>query len=301
VFLYIPLPHQLAKQFPERKYPPHITVLHVGDLTRSQWVSVLPVIDEILETTPPFELAMTEFGVFAPKYGDYIYPHMQVQSTGLEALHHRLRNAIRDLRITVKHYGFTPHATLDKVDRDEIYVGPRPTEAWLVEDIVLVGFEDYTYHLGIPDQPETEERLAIIMRGIPGAGKTTYLQEYYPDAEIVSADDFHTRHGVYQFRADKAWLAHKLCYDNYVALLEAGMPTVAVDNTNITKSEVSRYRQAAIQRGYQPLVITVLETPEKAFHAGIHNVPREKVYEMARKLDRTRIPEDWDHLIVDYT
>ena len=301
VFLYVPLPHQLAIQFPERKYPPHITLLHIGDLTRSQWKTILPTIDQILESTQPFELAMTEFGVFAPKYGDFIYPHMRVDSTGLEALHHRLRKAIRDLGITVKHYGFTPHATLDKVDRDEIYVGPRPTGVWTVQHITLIGFEDYTYELGKPEESETEGRQVIIMRGIPGAGKTTYLREHYPGAEVVSADDFHTRHGVYRYRPDKAWLAHKLCYDNYIALLDAGMPLVAVDNTNITKSEIKRYWDSAVERGYQPLLITVIEDPEEALRVGIHNVPRREVLKMARKLEVTKIPGEWDHLIVDYT
>jgi 2'-5' RNA ligase/predicted kinase len=294
--LYIPIPHHLGKHFPSRKYPPHITLLHIGDLTRKQGAKVEKLIDNVIDTIRPFEVSMVDFSVFVTK--NYLFPHMAVSSTALTSIHHKLKDYLRSAGLTVRHYGdYTPHATLEKMELDEVYVGPKPAGAWIANEIVLTGFNTYTYELG-----ETSiDKQVIIMRGIPGSGKSTYLADNYPEAKIVSADEFFVRRGVYSFDPAKAWLAHKICYDNYINLIDADIELVAVDNTNITKSDVRRYRDAAIQRGYAVKVITVLEDPEIAFESGVHNVSEDKILEMHKKLNRTEIPDEWDHLIIDYT
>jgi len=299
VFFYLTIPRHLARRFPKRSHPPHVTVLHVGDLTSYQWRKVLQAADEVLKTIEPFRVSMVEYDVFLAK-DDYKYPHMTVESTALMALHHKLKEAIRDVEVTVKHYGYTPHATLAKIPQEDNYRGPKPTGSWIVNSVVLSGFEDYDYELE-EQSAELVQKQAIIMRGVPGSGKTTYLEEHYPEAAVARADDFFTRGGVYRFDPKRAWLAHKICFDNYLTMLRAGLPLVAVDNTNITKSEVSRYYKAAVEHGYQPSIITILEDPEEAFQVGLHDVPREKVFEMQRKLERTKIPEVWYHQIIDFT
>jgi len=139
------------------------------------------------------------------------------------------------------------------------------------------------------------------MRGIPGSGKSTYLLDNYPRAVVVSVDQFFTRSGSYVFDPRLLGIAHKVCFQNYLLLLESGVSLIAVDNTNLPRSEVKKYRDAALVDEYQPFIITILEDPEEAYLAGIHNVPREKVYEMAEKLDRVELPGNWEHLIIDYT
>jgi 2'-5' RNA ligase len=303
VFFYVPIHPELARQFPDRKYPPHVTLLHVGDLTRKQWKKVLEVADEILANTSPFQISLTHYDEF-PTRGDDKYPHMVAESTSLEALHHVLKDAIKELYITVKHYGFTPHATLTKIPKRKKYRGPTPTGSWIADQVVVTGFEDYTYSLegeGTPQTWDDTPKKAIIMRGVPGAGKSYYLSEHYPDAAVASADDFFTRHGRYKYVPKLAWLAHKTCFENYVSYLDANLPLVAVDNTNLTKSEIKKYRDVAIDHGYEPTIITILEYPDEAYDAGTHGVSYEKIIEMNTKLHRTKIPNDWDHQIIDYT
>ena len=82
------------------------------------------------------------------------------------------------------------------------------------------------------------------MRGYPGSGKTTLAKEIAKtkDAVIVSADDFHVnkKTGKYEFEQSKAYLAHKVCYQNFVRLV-CLRKNVIIDNTNTTYSEFKEY------------------------------------------------------------
>lgn len=48
-------------------------------------------------------------------------------------------------------------------------------------------------------------RNVIIMRGVPGSGKSTYVRNRYPEARVVSADRYFTdpATGEYRFDASK--------------------------------------------------------------------------------------------------
>jgi predicted kinase len=39
----------------------------------------------------------------------------------------------------------------------------------------------------------------IVMRGLPGSGKTTHWKKFYPTASAVSSDDFFMEYGEYNF------------------------------------------------------------------------------------------------------
>lgn len=84
----------------------------------------------------------------------------------------------------------------------------------------------------------------IILRGIPGSGKSTYAASYkqtHPGTwVIVSADSFFIVNGKYNFDPKMLQAAHDCCYNSAVRAISEGK-NVILDNTNRRIDEFSRY------------------------------------------------------------
>jgi len=116
-------------------------------------------------------------------------------------------------------------------------------------------------------------RLAIVMRGFPGSGKSslaTWLcKQMASGTERVSADDFFT---------DSQHLneAHEQCRAKFQATLARGM-SVIVDNTNVRRSDYAFYVTAAEAAGYEVVVLElVCQTTtelERFRKRSLHGVP----------------------------
>ena len=89
----------------------------------------------------------------------------------------------------------------------------------------------------------------IIMRGIPGTGKSTYVRKNYPNAIVCSADDYFDEvaalNGTSYEEEFKPWLmgkAHQHCWYKFIhAVCVMDAPLVVVDNTNTNKWEYENY------------------------------------------------------------
>jgi len=125
-----------------------------------------------------------------------------------------------------------------------------------------------------PTSSETSSgRLAIIMRGFPGSGKSSLAswlcKKMASGTERASADDFFT---------DSQHLneAHDQCRANFQAALAKGT-SVIVDNTNVRRSEYVFYVTAAEAAGYEVVVLElVCQTTtelERFRKRSIHGVP----------------------------
>lgn len=103
------------------------------------------------------------------------------------------------------------------------------------------------------------------MRGISGSGKSTWVTKHYPDAVVVSADDFFRQpDGSYQFDAARLQEAHEECMRSFLEVIMARKPLVIVDNTNVTAAEISPYVLPAKALGYDVEVLTLAVQPETA-------------------------------------
>lgn len=147
-----------------------------------------------------------------------------------------------------------------------------------------------------------------ILRGIPGAGKSTTAMNLYAEygvkgtwVQTFSADYYFTREGVYSFDAKKLGAAHNECLRGYVKAVTAdlaGEELIVVDNTSTTISGLLPYVKVAQAFGVPFEVITVACPPEIAAARCIHNVPAATVWRMHRQLVEARIPKDWPHRTV---
>lgn len=123
----------------------------------------------------------------------------------------------------------------------------------------------------------------FVMRGVPGAGKSTFLDQMrHPPVTVCSADHhFIQADGTYMFDATQLPVAHGDCFRKFSNLLEAKTSPLAVDNTNRNWKAMGRYVEAGLAAGYDVEVVD-LQTPYKVAAArNVHGVPEAAVLKMA--------------------
>lgn len=136
----------------------------------------------------------------------------------------------------------------------------------------------------------------IILRGIPGSGKSTFTKTLAGEVRVVSADHFFEKSGSYQFDPTKLPQAHGECLRKFVEALQKGFfETLVVDNTNTSVSEVAPYAALALAYGAKLEIVNIQCDPEVAAKRNIHGVPATGVAAMAKRLsDETpRLPPWW--------
>ena len=118
-------------------------------------------------------------------------------------------------------------------------------------------------------------KIAYIIRGLPGSGKTTLANEL--TKHNVAADNWFDIHNKGVFDAKYLKDAHQFCEDEFTIYCNEQLPVVAVHNTFVKTWQYQKYVDIAKERGYQVFVITVHN------HHGsqsIHGVPKNKIDEM---------------------
>jgi predicted kinase len=130
-----------------------------------------------------------------------------------------------------------------------------------------------------------EKNKVIIMRGISGAGKSTYIKKHFPSAVICSADQYFidANSGNYNFDASKLRQAHNACKEKFKEALKNQEPLIVVDNTNTQLWEFQPYVQLAQTFGYDVEVIRLKVNPMLASKRNKHKVPIEAINKMEKR------------------
>lgn len=141
----------------------------------------------------------------------------------------------------------------------------------------------------------------IIMRGLPGAGKSHYVKTL-DNPIICSADLSHTTGGVYKFDPMKKESAHDDCLKQFVNLLDQFAYNIGrlivVDNTNLTAWEIAPYYRLA-QVYKQPVEIVRIHcTYEESVKYNQHQVPPEQLWKMYQTLLNEKLPPWWKEKII---
>ena len=127
--------------------------------------------------------------------------------------------------------------------------------------------------------------LLTIIRGLPGAGKTTLAEKIlydYRDAGLsviwAEADAFFTAaDGTYTYDASKVGEAHDACFNTIQNALNCGVDAI-VSNTFTTHIEMQRYLDLAKQQNHRVQVIHAYGRFES-----VHAVPKEALERMAAR------------------
>lgn len=94
-----------------------------------------------------------------------------------------------------------------------------------------------------PNFKSEDKPKLIIIRGIPGSGKTTHAKLYYPNYVCVSADDYFYKDNVYNFNIKNINVAHSQCFNKVKKLLNENKSCV-VANTFVSKDDLFKYIDA---------------------------------------------------------
>lgn len=102
-------------------------------------------------------------------------------------------------------------------------------------------------------QSDMNHRNIIIMRGLPGCGKSTRVKEFTSDEKIICSADkfFEDEKGNYNFDFEKLGLSHNYCRKKAKLLMQRQVPLVVIDNTNIIKRDLIPYVEMAVHFQYR--------------------------------------------------
>jgi hypothetical protein len=133
-------------------------------------------------------------------------------------------------------------------------------------------------------------RVLILLRGVPGSGKSTFANHMWDSGVVFEADKFfYDVEGQYKFDGSKLKEAHEWCRRSVQEAMEqnhlsAGQyyPEIIVSNTFTREWEMQAYLDLAKQFEYH-VVSLIVENR----HGGknVHGVPDEKVQEMRDRFE----------------
>ncbi|PKG72596.1 hypothetical protein CXF83_14460 [Shewanella sp. Choline-02u-19] len=107
-------------------------------------------------------------------------------------------------------------------------------------------------------------RQAIIMRGLPGSGKSYWVSQFVEakvqqmelsgtpaQVEVFSTDQYFCQNGIYQFNVKLLSKYHQLNLTAFIEAMSDAVPFVICDNTNLALWEFKAYQAAAVALGYE--------------------------------------------------
>ena len=123
----------------------------------------------------------------------------------------------------------------------------------------------------------------ILLRGLPGAGKTTLAKVLSENKwPVFSVDDYFTNSHTkeYKFEFEKNHLAYSACQKNTEDAMKQGLEKVFVANTFTMDWELEPYFALSSRYKYQVFVATVENYHQQP---NLHNVSEEQLKKMADK------------------
>lgn len=156
----------------------------------------------------------------------------------------------------------------------------------------------------------------LIMQGLPGSGKSSYLSRAIPstlrkDHVICEADQYFydALTNKYDFDASRIGKAHEYCFSNFVHYCDElsndiwraereshrQLPdrTIVVANTNTSLWEITPYVAYAKHCKLPFRLVQLQCSVETALKRNTHNVPEATIQNMHKRLKNFSAPKDW--------
>lgn len=117
----------------------------------------------------------------------------------------------------------------------------------------------------------------LIVRGLPGSGKSTFANVYYPDWLHIERDMFYMKFGIYQYDNAKFSQASEWCARMVEEAMAKGMDCI-LTTCCLSVRAVDFYKEIA-KRHSQPYTIIKC----KGKYGTVHKVPQSVLQSMASK------------------
>ena len=128
------------------------------------------------------------------------------------------------------------------------------------------------------------EKVLIILRGLPGCGKSSFAKMMWSEHTICEADQYwYDKDGNYNFDPSKLKFAHEWCQANVRQFMEDNTLNdqfyreIVVSNTSTTEKELQPYLDLANEYGYKVVSLIV---ENRHGNSNVHNVPQETLQKM---------------------
>jgi predicted kinase len=125
-------------------------------------------------------------------------------------------------------------------------------------------------------------RQLVLLRGLPGSGKST-VAHAKDGATVLSTDDFFiTADGTYQWSNGALGKAHVWNQERCRLALEKGTQLVVIDNCNITCVDAVPYVTMGVALGYEVTIEDVHSTLDASelVARNVHTVSKETIEQM---------------------
>jgi predicted kinase len=138
----------------------------------------------------------------------------------------------------------------------------------------------------------------VIMVGVSGSGKSTYIKDKLKEHLVCSADSYFMDGDKYNFNPAKLGDAHRSCMKLFVESCVGRVEKIVVDNTNTSIDQLAPYYSVARAFNYS-VKLVMLEAPaEVCVERNSHGVNKKTIDGMSFNLSRLKIPPYWDCVIV---
>jgi predicted kinase len=123
----------------------------------------------------------------------------------------------------------------------------------------------------------------VVLRGLPGAGKSTWVRQHAGEAVVCSADHYFETPAGYQFDESRLGAAHAACVSAAIEAMAGGAACVVVDNTHSCRWEWQAVGAAAAALGYGVELVDLFDAGldnEALAKRNTHGVPAEVIATM---------------------
>jgi 2'-5' RNA ligase len=156
VGLFIPLPQELAAQFPKKEKdtsPQHVTFLYVGEVPPEREQEFLGVLENIFLNAGAVQAVLDGVGSFQSQTNKVVFSKVRF-SEDLSALRDRAREALETAGFEVQDSWqmYQPHSTIEYLDDPfQIWTGTPPQGSWEFNSLEVWGLpDDYEVSFGTP-------------------------------------------------------------------------------------------------------------------------------------------------------